>query len=119
MKANELRLGNLIKEKGGEIFPIPSGEYIDDSTMKYYKPICLTEKWLLKLGFQCEYHKKTECWKKYYNRITIIHFYEDGHNMFNGSHYDSLKYVHQLQNLYFVLVGSELAVCHLANNNKQ
>lgn len=82
-------------------------------------PIPLTEEWLLNLGFNSEYKKG---WigidVKHENGTTtdFVLSYPQRMGMwqtFFAFEYDSfrfveLKYVHQLQNLYFALTGSEL-----------
>jgi len=112
MKATELRIGNLVKYNDGGIFKV-IGIYnfgldveddIEVTYMEYenFSAIPITEEWLLKFGFE----------KKYKN-------YEKGYFMFfKGScsriSYKlsligiNIKYVHQLQNLYFALTGEEL-----------
>jgi hypothetical protein len=119
MESKELRVGNLVYESklskilrkkiGVEICEIKSLnihhlESFPES--ENFEPIPLTEEWLLKFG----YIKG----KIYYTEKEhgIISFY------FNDSEelkcevydwtYDNIKYVHQLQNLYFALTGKEL-----------
>jgi len=123
MKITELRIGNLvywdIPEKIGvphkvlliktnsiNTTPISLGDTIND-----YLPITLTEEWLLRFGFR----KKSD------------HIYLSPNNdslrlwgfawnieqfMIVGGWIEintpSIKYVHQLQNLYFALTGIEL-----------
>jgi hypothetical protein len=67
-------------------------------------PIPLTEEWLLKFGYITHSHQK--------NYYTIKgHIIWKCNEMFlcdkNGVH---IKYVHQLQNLYWVLNGEELVI---------
>ena len=80
--------------------------YID--VISHYEPIPLTEEWLLKFEF------------KQYETIGIkTHNYIKGNFKFNsavlwvaeykGVHIENkILYVHQLQNLYFALIGEEL-----------
>jgi hypothetical protein len=76
--------------------------------MSYVKPIPLTEEWLLKFGFV-----------KIYNCIYEIEM--DGHviefdlrfrkmSVYFGDILLQLKYVHELQNLYFALTSEELTI---------
>ena len=54
MKANEFRLGNLIKSEN-EVFPVTMNEFRAFSfpgVINEYDPIPLTEEWLLKFGFE-------------------------------------------------------------------
>ena len=123
MEANQLRIGNLIKE--GKV------EQIDNSIDEVYysgdgyyqstyccnlNPIPLTEEWLLKFGFANVhtdwFYKdigKTNSYQFCFNiclsngKITL----DSG---FDENSIIKLKYVHQLQNLYFALTGRELTV---------
>ena len=115
MKASELRLGNLfIEEYSGKIIEVIgleknritfSGLFLDKWQAK---PIPLTEEWFLKLGFETD---NIEWW----NGIITIGIYEDG--LFycpTGQTYirrgKEIQYLHQLQNLYFALIGEELII---------
>jgi hypothetical protein len=117
MKSRELRIGNLIywdiPQKKGVVhlvnailpntlhtIPISLGKH----TKNEYKPIPLSEEWLLKFGYiHCS--------------IRENHFIVKGHTIWlcddlficdrNGN---ILKHVHQLQNLYFALTGEELEI---------
>jgi hypothetical protein len=108
MKATELRIGNLVWEDYGgeyEVLMI-SPNYVDlvkpflSLSGRYdinsLKPIPLTEEWLLKLGF---------VWVE---DIKILKGYLDDY--IDGNSNTQLKYVHQLQNLYFALTGEELTL---------
>ena len=131
MKTKDLRLGNLVY-KDGEIYRIESLGYHksespwknlvhsasgDDDNICEYEPIPLTEEWLLKFGF-----KKYNDSKRYYlehqdKRFDYsIRYLHRKYICFAycGSAGCKLKpniqYVHQLQNLYFVLTGDELEI---------
>lgn len=109
LKANELRLGNLVKQ--GIVESIGSS-LIQVSDIIYetevIKPIELTEDWLIKFGF----YKK--------NGYGFINITMKGglYNSLNNDCYIynyyglqfNCKYVHQLQNLYFALTCNELQV---------
>lgn len=106
MKATELRIGNLVnyrivdelsKRKDYFEASVITAEDIRILSIrgekdKDYRPIELTEDWLLKLGFE----------KEITNNGTI--YYENENISIEGE----LKHVHQLQNLYFALTGEEL-----------
>ena len=128
MKANELRIGNLItrKNKVLKVWRIQPDKILVSgySCDKYFKceeiePILLTEEWLLKFGFE----KKYGIYNPSYNlEIQKTDFYL--RNCFLGGFYWGfniskcndcelcdvmpLQYVHSLQNLYFALTGVEL-----------
>ena len=131
MIANELRIGNLlVLSDTGESFTV-TGMMLDSHGPKIYgqtysgeycsprdnqcKPVILTEDWLLRAGFRRSgryyknhnwgyrysigYSKKTDRWD-----VSIM----------DAGIFSSIKYVHQLQNLYFSLTGHELT---FANNH--
>jgi hypothetical protein len=76
-----------------------------------FKPIPLTEEWLLKLGLE-----KIGIWTFSLNLVgnldLIYYLGEKGWSIGLKSYSDfsNLKYVHQLQNLYFALTGKELII---------
>jgi hypothetical protein len=110
MKATELRIGNLVNENG-EVIKIRQ-ETLCDFANGYvvFEPIPLTEEWLLKFGFKKPAH--TWCgdvfhlteWDKYPINWCVAM------NKNNAVIIEKLKYVHQLQNLYFALTGEELKI---------
>ena len=129
MKANELRIGNLVKwydvskvlelhsekNKFDNVY-IECEESFEWTEYNKLEPIPLTEEWLLKFGFENVhtdwFYKdivKTNSYQFYFNiclsngKITL----DSG---FDENSIIKLKYVHQLQNLYFALTGSELTV---------
>ena len=116
MKANELRIGNLVEFGNGKITHVgdilsrtiysKDRKYIID--VNYAKPIQLTEEWLLKFGFVKWFYGW--CLSDF-----CIQDNEDGSFILsiNLGEYEagnSFYYVHQLQNLYFALTGEELTI---------
>ena len=114
MKASELRINNylyndgvVVKIDARTIFDI-----WDDKGLKNYKPIPLTEEWLLKFGFN------GECESFHMEGITIEEVSDGGKwvvYMFDEYHAVEcslaiVQHVHQLQNLYFALTGEELTL---------
>ena len=115
MTANELRIGNYVWDnysgnmEVSQIFADtnyidlrknntkPSGRY----SLDVIQPIPLTEEWLVKFGFK----PLSKDWQK--NRI-IIHTRKRGFVLRKSV--PDIKYVHQLQNLYFALTGEELTI---------
>ena len=120
MKKNELRIGNLVKGigfnvywtiegvKDGAIFA--SGEW---RKLSAFEPIPLTEEWLEMLGF--EYNKSYQNFRikagDYFNSIKYI----DDEWCYNNCQSDAgcyfvttVQYVHELQNLYFAINKEEL-----------
>ena len=118
MKAQELRIGNLLKDIDGNIVEVitvyGNGNYVVHSSIHQFAiiekdddliiPIPLTEEWLLRFGFvsnpyQDRYENQSihiECNKT--RGVTELWIESMPH----------IKYVHQLQNLYFALTGEEL-----------
>lgn len=145
MKATELRIGNIIfanwLNQGVEVEEITYmdsdssikkelGKYaINEISQDEYRPIILTEEWMLQFGFEMEEYEEKEN-----NRFThpdntdfdLVFFkspndYWCAYNLAISSTDKQLnpepqilpicspfKYVHQLQNIYFSLTGTEL-----------
>ena len=124
IKANEVRVGNLVY---CDNVIIPAGLTVFEllfSGKKVLEPIPLTEEWMLKFGFE-RVSEKWFCFKdrfyllahshtiyhpvesKYELKFLDLYLKSDGvqHAMIG-----SIKYVHQLQNLYFALTGEELTI---------
>ena len=140
MKVNELRIGNLVKNQKGIIEEI-QGIYstsvdIEVSTKSYigllgdFKPIPITEEWLIKFGFE---KSEDGYWQKESTNQGFVFWEDDGcvsvpytwiesvndlsetskvaeskvnYCMVNSN--GGFEYVHQLQNLYFALTTEEL-----------
>lgn len=109
MKASELRINNylyndgvVVKIDARTIFDI-----WDDKGLKNYKPIPLTEEWLLKFGFEIGYNK-TKMLDVYCKDFGILIERSNGGNFYYKKVY--ISSVHQLQNLYFALTGEELTL---------
>jgi hypothetical protein len=117
MKAQELRIGNLLEFSNGiqptkivtvgrRFFSSAAIEKEDGDfgITPYYRGIPLTEEWLLRFGFvsnpyQDRYENQSihiECNKT--RGVTELWIESMPH----------IKYVHQIQNLYFALTGEEL-----------
>jgi hypothetical protein len=138
MKANELRIGNLIKGTANAkvtpptVYAVYTETFSDiDSGLGIFEPIPLTEEWLLKFGFKsindsCGYRieiSKND--SKFWLTVFLSHD-TDGSEVWGCNHADltelepnesfcssipvNIDYVHQLQNLYFALTGEELGI---------
>ena len=114
MKANELRIGNYVIEDYMSYNGIKQKEvevsFKNLVSHDSLKPIPLTEEWLVKFGFDVENKKGNN------NDFNV---YRKGEFTFNTNHgwwfsHNILKlqpqFVHQLQNLYFALIGTELTL---------
>ena len=122
INAKELRLGNLIL-KNGKIYEITTLFFVDlhDGTVRenynnsyVIEPIKLTEELLNKLGLNVN---KWFCENSYcvVEDKTGDTSYGWCMKVQNASHtkeieFGYFKYVHELQNLYYALTGSELTV---------
>jgi hypothetical protein len=117
MKANELRIGNLIRFKDDkdtiELTEENFSNLILFKTLHRLEPIPLTKEWLLKFGFEKNGNYLLEI------KDNGAFFYDLNDKEFWVGGYDScvssqgfiisnIEFVHQLQNLYFVLTNNEL-----------
>lgn len=132
IKANELRVGNLLEyhvNEEGMTWEPTAIDHQDiawcttdeDNFNKVHRPIPLTEDWLLKLGFEVRESSTCKEWYIGMNEITHDWLFSitwlDRPELINapnapfyrnGRH--ALRFVHQLQNLYFALTGKELEI---------
>lgn len=123
IRAQELRIGNLVKNDGCicEIMHLYGGDFINctlktkqgnniNAHYKLIQPIPLTEEWLLKAGFNkfpSTQYDRDDFW-------CLEYIERKGHAYYNQFWCNQLeiyiKYVHQLQNIYFCLTGEELNI---------
>ena len=108
METIELRVGNYYYDCSTDEIEIITGKtflQIFTGKLSCMKPIPLTEEWLLKFGFERSglYNVKDEVYVYDEYGLTDTGF----EYRFNYTQI-KLKYVHQLQNLYFALTGEEL-----------
>lgn len=123
MKTNELRIGNYLNGKQGHVTVTEirgnNSVKIQDNTSSFYVgtcllPIPLTEEWLFKLGFKLVFAGSGDGYlysvgEKCNTMELIDRGYGFKYNTFNACEIE-IKYVHQLQNLYFALTGVELQI---------
>lgn len=128
MTAKEIRLGNIVNYKYWN--PNPKGgewcfemveivgllqdtfyfKFRNNNSVKKIKelyPIELTEGILLKCGFEWSHYHPDTAQREYYINNDF------GIELFNERYYKlntEIKYLHQLQNLYFALTGEELEI---------
>ena len=124
IQANELRIGNMVSIIGITPIQIDAQRILSiENGGDDYKPIPITEEWLLKFGF-----KK---WDR--SDYMTLFLSENDENEFSRQVIDfwfgdddfqaaelcrsgvcfkrvKMKYVHQLQNLYFSITGEELTL---------
>ena len=86
-----------------------SGKFYDtyNQFIKFVKPIRITEDWLLKFGFE-EFKEYSIGHGYKLNNISIRIDNFGFHYLYGIGVNSRLKYIHQLQNLYFALTGKEL-----------
>jgi hypothetical protein len=130
MKANELRVGNWVKFEGNfyQINSINDNDTVElmgggywhlpgRYHIRYIKPIKLTEKWLINANMKLVGKFSNQRYlrvKKHKFDISQITFSPVERLVRLESGYKEsiliphIKYVHQLQNLYFALTGKEL-----------
>ena len=124
MKTNELRIGNIVKSYNGltgsvytlnkeslrikfdNIPDIHSFNIIDIEPVKLSVEIIeklpLKIKWIEK-SYRGKYAQFT-----IYNLITLYYFADENIIEFHGKR---LRYVHELQNLYYVIFGADFNCC--------
>jgi len=122
MKAEELRIGNVISTPYGvgNVYGINHEcvqiTILDDKTvfdfdLEECKPIPLTEEWLLKFGFVNRY---SNVWMKEDNERENVFEFDDNNLYFTaeeGVNYSvAINNIHQLQNFYFALTDTELTI---------
>jgi hypothetical protein len=127
MKPQELRIGNNVLHDNvintvtsihldGQLTLLtPQGNYIQ-SRCDLIHPIYLTENHLIVFGFKrhCGYYKQFELPSDYGATLEILSERSDGTEIVNlldcdgGKIGTDIKYVHQLQNLYFSITETEL-----------
>jgi hypothetical protein len=115
MQSSELRLGNWIKKeiwykKEIEYYQIKPSHFCNDKISSFL-PIPITEEWLMKLGFE----KGIIVMYIIFDENYQIQYSLNNNTFclsFKGSYFKKLdvKYIHQLQNLYFALTQNELTL---------
>lgn len=139
MRASELRIGNQIyvkciaKECGYDEFEAQECNIhnikgvFEGNDDFLYEPIPLTEEWLIKFGFEKVIYDTDETgygtdYELDIKGVGCISYSDDFSCALFGSkessknelgflpNWDNCKHVHQLQNLYFALIGEELKI---------
>jgi hypothetical protein len=111
MEAKELRIGNYVYDNYREVYKlIVKSDFLNlDYRIEFdiLKPIPLTEEILFKCGFE-------EDGQLFHNQIAL---YKNGVggfnynvNYFEHENLEEIEHLHQLQNLYCALTGTELEI---------
>lgn len=128
MKASDLMIGNYFNSNGNidVVTPNEIEALFESENREWIKPIPLTEEWLVKFGF--EWQPKKETYRIEYNikkhgvkkgKAISIHAFKDEDvwviTLFEVVFIDDvtptvLKYLHELQNLYYCLTGEQLKI---------
>lgn len=123
IQAQELRIGNylellgeVIKVEG--IFNLPKrkemywikSEGIIDAKIIHFRPIPLTEEWLLDFGFKDINNKSFKLLKHTHHDVMFRIFDGGAISYCEKNEYVLVKSVHHIQNLYFALTGEELTL---------
>jgi hypothetical protein len=110
----ELRVGNLVLDRDGSEARIATADQIDWGWM----PAPLTEGYLVRFGFEKHSHRTTRGYRivtdtlrkngieLHQSQVSECYYTYIGFG--HGVTTVPIKYVHQLQNLYFALTGEEL-----------
>lgn len=120
INANELRIGNIVYYDSAEGDLLTNR--IDWQDLKWvsedekgfnlvHSPIPLTEEILLKAGFE-KVSNESEALKYSLNGFDLVFTYDEWTwSPIQGAKIGTnIKYIHQLQNLYFALTGEELKI---------
>ena len=116
IKAQDLRIGNYLRCNDIEMSSYFIVNKIDISIISdFIEPIQLSEEILLKCGFSITesiLHENTNAYEiKSWGRIVLINgiLQSDEFYLLDGLSTE-IKYLHQLQNLYFALTNEELTI---------
>ncbi len=112
MKANELRIGNLVLNQG-ELVELTKQKFkmaVISFNCQEIEPIPLTYEWLNKFGSDGHYGHYISLNDEKggaidFSDINDLYLVNEWHENFPLT---KIKYVHSLQNLYFALTGKEL-----------
>lgn len=126
MKATELRIGNFVEFENevfrmhivSESYPVLDTDLFGAYVVEWDKlyPIPLTEEWLVDFGFIDKYKSCNTDWSIYGFTINQQSDEDDEgskipqEQIFYYQYQYDIKYVHQLQNLYFALTEKELTI---------
>ena len=113
-----LQIGNYVLNRHGELSVVTGytfSEFLYPKMSGYYgiEAIPLTREFLLRLGFSHSnnnnYYKSENGFGLFWNDTPDdVAMFEKG--VYWGDHYLHIKYVHQLQNLYFSITGDQLQI---------
>ena len=120
MKAQNLMIGNLVNYQSISLgindpeYVIQNGADIQvHENFNVFNPIPITPEWLERAGFEKErvHLSDGDTWVysiKSKNDYFEIENHWDGGYLYDGRNQVQIKYIHQLQNLYFALTQKQL-----------
>ena len=121
MRAEELRIGNWIEynQPTKKVYTTVQESTFSVNVEKLFKPIPLTEEWLVRFGYRKNSHGHYDMGfglMRVIKHNKNLHVYSNGfrtwsnEDILGGFSWGKTRigYVHQLQNLYFALTGEEL-----------
>jgi hypothetical protein len=115
LEAKDLRIGNLVMDNA-KVKIVTSGMISNWDIIKRdyggYKPIPLTEEWLVRFGFEKRYDYILPYQYSYQKAGLLLSedFTMSDFTMYMTTYGKALKYVHTLQNLYHALNDEELTL---------
>src|SRR5574343_622860 len=114
MKSTEFRLKNLVWNDVQNLPCEVDFKILNDihHGINDWKPIVLTDEWLIRFGFEKKGKRYSKDWFYLWDDNSNIVFALAEMEEKTGT-YLVVKYVHQLQNLYFALTGEELTLNHV------
>lgn len=125
----DLRINNLVLYRGEvsvvkgvlktsvDLLVDPCVRFTKMALLENIQPIPLTEEWLVKIGFSCISRHSFHNYALPNNFIISmwmqdkpISGFEERGVCYWGEHFIALRFVHQVQNLYFTITGQELTI---------
>jgi hypothetical protein len=118
IKASELRIGNWVTTDAGRTgiidgYAIQQIDEAGDVFDSGFRPIPLTPEILEKCGFEYRENNYNKFYRKAIEQASLkimVHSERFYFSPFEMNYETELKYLHQLQNLYFALTGNELEI---------
>lgn len=102
-----LRIGNLVYDVTTQCSITITESNIMDT--QNFEPIPITSEWLEEIGFQKRLRNKTSYPTRNNNKVQFKLDSSDNYDWENSvNNFPKVKYIHQLQNIYFTLTETEL-----------
>lgn len=113
IEVNELRIGNFIKVDDLPIEQVTLETFATllrfPATLSCFNAVPLSEEWLLKFGFKKIVWEESIRYEKDYKTVKYYSWNETFQWQSNdGFDEVKLEFVHELQNLFFAMMGEEL-----------